>query len=87
MGEILSLASDSVIKLFIFSREDVTQLNSNPNAQTLHVHITTNSISTDIDAFIGSAVKNLINQGRLIISDPNLETEICRALAGGAKGM
>ncbi|PMD18939.1 hypothetical protein NA56DRAFT_576182, partial [Hyaloscypha hepaticicola] len=87
MGEILSLASVSVIKLFISSREDITQLNSNPNAQTFHVHITTNSISTDIDAFIGSAVKSLINRGRLVISDLNLETEICRALAGGAKGM
>ena len=87
MGEILSLATVSVIKVFISSREDITQLNNVPNAQTLNVHITTNSISTDIDAFIGSAVKDLINQGRLVISDPNLETEICRALVGGAKGM
>ena len=87
MGEMLSLVTVSVIKLIISSREDITQLNNIPNAQTLHVHITTNSISTDIDAFIDSAVKDLINQGRLVISDPNLETEICRALVGGAKGM
>ncbi len=84
---IISLTTFSVIKLFISSREDITQLNNNPNAQTLHVHITTDSISTDIDTFIDSAVKDLINQGRLVISDPNLETEICRALVGGAKGM
>jgi hypothetical protein len=87
MEELISLATNSIIRLFISSREDITQLNSIPNAQNFHVHITTNSISADIDDFISAAVRDLISQGRLVISDPELEQEICRALAGGARGM
>ncbi len=87
MEEIIYQATTSVIKLFISSREDITQLNNIPNTQNFHVNITTSSISADIDDFINAAVRELINQGRLVIRDPDLEKEICSAFAGGAKGM
>ena len=87
MEEIISLATTSVIKLFISSREDITQLNNILTTQKFHVHITTSSISNDIDDFIGAAVRDLINQGRLVISSLELEKEICKTLAGEAMGM
>ncbi|THV47883.1 hypothetical protein BGAL_0282g00020 [Botrytis galanthina] len=78
----------SPVKLFVSSREDVTYLfKSSSSLTTFKVHLQTNAISPDIEAYTRHAIDELITSGDLVLGNLALRKDIFNVLKGGAKGM
>lgn len=78
----------SPVKLFVSSREDVTYLfQSLSGITTFKVHLQTNSISPDIEAYIRHEIDKLIMTGYLVLGNLALKEDILNVLRDGAKGM
>lgn len=77
----------SPVKLFVSSREDVTYLfKSSSSLTTFKVHLQTNAISPDIEAYNRHAIDELITSGDLVLGNLALREDIFNVLKGGAKG-
>ncbi|TGO71066.1 hypothetical protein BELL_0624g00010 [Botrytis elliptica] len=78
----------SPVKLFVSSREDVTYLfRTSSDLNTFKVHLQTNSISPDIEAYIKHTIDELITSGNLVLGNLALKDDIFNVLRDGAKGM
>ncbi|KAM0136395.1 hypothetical protein ACHAP3_004625 [Botrytis cinerea] len=78
----------SPVKLFVSSREDVTYLfQSSSGLTTFKVHLQTDYISPDIEAYIRHAIDELITSGDLVLGNLALKEDIFTVLRDGAKGM
>ncbi|TGO62599.1 hypothetical protein BOTNAR_0111g00170 [Botryotinia narcissicola] len=78
----------SPVKLFVSSREDVTHLFKSSSSLTIFkVHLQTNAISPDIEAYIRHSIDELITSGDLVLGNLALREEILNVLKCGAKGI
>ncbi|TGO25575.1 hypothetical protein BPAE_0077g00230 [Botrytis paeoniae] len=78
----------SPVKLFVSSREDVTYLfESSSSLTTFKVHLQTNAISPDIEAYIRHAIDELTTSGDLVLGNLALREDIFNVLRDGARGM
>ncbi|KAF7921112.1 uncharacterized protein EAE97_011380 [Botrytis byssoidea] len=78
----------SPVKLFVSSREDVAYLfQTSSDLTTFKLHLQTESISPDIEAYIIHAINELFTSGDLVLGNLALKEDIFNALRDGAKGM
>lgn len=79
--------ANTVIRLFITSRDNATSTLFTPTSSTFRVQASPDALALDINSFIRHSVRGLIETGRLRIRESELEEIIVQSLIRGAKGM
>ena len=80
----------SVFKIFLTSRSNevgIFQDNTTSNKTYTRLRISSFLQSRDIDVYVQSSVKGLLESGDLVIGNASLEKEICHSLRTRADGM